>query len=159
MSHFDATPIDLTAYQKFLDGEVEKQLSNSKLNNGHSIVNAAIVGTYSFSWGKIVEQLSGSFFIWKFQFSALANKSDGEIFTIQQQIFDYLQQKHPDCSSEHAILVASLHDRCIFLGIKEDAFLIASPMQHEYKNRIWVHMHILNKAVPDIISNIIAPNS
>lgn len=154
----NATPIDLNAYQKFLDGEVEQQLLDTKINNGTSIVDAVNIGEYSFSWGKIVEQLSGTFFIWKFQISALANNSDGEKIYIQQQIFNYLQSKHPDHSSEHAILVASLHDKCIFFGIREDAFIIASPMQHEYKNRIWVHMHILNEDIPEIITRITSSN-
>ncbi|WP_330109791.1 hypothetical protein [Methylophaga thalassica] len=150
----NTTPIDLNAYKRFLDGEVEKHASDTKINNGTSIVNAVNVGSYSFSWGKIVEQLSGEFFIWKFQISTLARKSDGERIYYQQQIFNYLQSKHPEHSSEHAILVAGLHDKCIFLGIKDDAFIIASPMQHEYKNRIWVHMHILKKDIPEILSNI-----
>lgn len=154
MSLKDSTPIDLKAYQKFLDGEVEKQLSKSKINNGSSIVDATVVGSYLFSWGKIVEQLSGTFFIWKFQISALANKTDGEKIKLQQQIFSYLQAKYPDHSSEYAILVASLHDRCIFLGVKEDAFIIASPMQHEYRSRIWVHLHILNEDIQKIINRI-----
>tara|TARA_R110000787_G_scaffold285955_1_gene402875 strand:+ start:5975 stop:6451 length:477 start_codon:yes stop_codon:yes gene_type:complete len=154
----DATPIDLNAYQRFLDGEVEQQLSDTKINNGTSIVDAANVGAYSFSWGRIVEQLSGSFYVWKFQISALAKKSDGEKIYLQQQIFNYLQSKYPDFSSEHAILVASLHDKCIFLGIKEDSFIIASPMQHHYKNRIWVHMHILSEDIPEIINRMSGSN-
>ena len=155
----DTTPIDLNTYQKFLDGEIEKEVSDTKINNGTSIVDAVNIGAYCFTWGRIVEQLSGSFFIWKFQISTLAKKTDGEKIKIQQQIFNYLQAKYPENSSEHAILVASLHDRCIFLGIKEDAFIIASPMQYEYKNRIWVHSHILNEDMSEILSNITSNNN
>ena len=80
----NTTPIDLNAYKRFLDGEVEKHASDTKINNGTSIVNAVNVGSYSFSWGKIVEQLSGEFFIWKFQLSTLAKRTDGEKIYFQQ---------------------------------------------------------------------------
>lgn len=150
--------INLNSNQKFLDGEVIRASAQAKSQNGNkSIVESVVNGHYDFSWGKIIEQLAGNFFIWGFRFSTLTNKSDGELYEIYQKIFKHLHKQFPDHSSEHAILVAGLHDWCVYPGHGEDAIIIATPFQAEYKSRIWVHSKVLLEEVPELLSTIITP--
>lgn len=154
MTSITVTSIDFKATTNFLAGVIDSQLSNTKINNGVSVVEAAVLGSYDFSWGKIIEQLSGRFFVWKFQLSALANKPDGEKHLLQQKIFNYLQKKYPDYSSEYAILVAGLHDHCIFPGIKDDAFIVATPYSKNTKARLWISENLIKMDILKIITTL-----
>lgn len=148
--------INLKANQKFLDGEVIKSTKKSKSQNGDAgIVDSMVNGSYEFTWGHIIEQIAGNFFIWGVRISALANMPDGETRDLYQNIFRFLQERHPKHTSENAILVAGLHDWCIYPGHGEDAIIIAAPFQVEYKSRIWVHGSVLSEDIPEIISSVI----
>lgn len=148
--------INLKANQKFLDGEVIKSAKQSKSQNGDAgIVESMVNGSYEFTWGHIIEQLAGNFFIWGIRITALADKSDGKTQNLYQDIFRFLQKKHPKHTSEHAILVAGLHDWCIYPGHGQDAIIIAAPFQVEYNSRIWVHATVLSEDIPEIISSVI----
>lgn len=148
--------INTHAHEKFLDGEVIKVTEKVQSQNGEQEVSHTIVnGYYEFTWGHVVEQIAGNFYIWGFRFSTLTNKSDGELYEIYQKIFNYLQGRHPKHSSAHAILVAGLHDWCIYPGSGKDAIIVATPFQTEYRSRLWVHSQILSEEVPEIISRFL----
>lgn len=148
--------INAQANKSFLDGDVVKVTEKVQSQNGDEEVSHSVVnGHYSFTWGQVVEQIAGNFYIWGFRFSALTNKSDGELYEIYKKIFKHLHKRHPQHSSEHAILVAGIHDWCIYPGNGKDAIIIAAPFQAEYTSRIWVNGKILTEEIPDIITRFI----
>jgi len=148
--------INTNANQKFLDGKLTKVAEKKQSQNGKDteIINTVMNGVYDFSWGTVSEQIAGNFYIWGFSFSSLTNKSHGEIQESYQKIFQYLQDKHPKHSSEHPVLVAGLHDWCIYPGHGKDAIIVATPFQKEYTSRIWVHGHLLSDDIPHILSTL-----
>lgn len=148
--------IDSDAIQSFLDGTPTKEFPESehfkkKIEDGYSIAYNDELGTYTFTWGEIQEIISERFYIWKFNLSALDAIKNGNKSRAQEEVFVYLHKRYPKQSSDSAILVSSIHTRCIFKAQGDEAFIVAAPAAEGQPVRFWIYTNLIEGDLQKII--------